>query len=203
MTISIIIVLSPAKTLDLSPLPIQIEEQLMKDFVEGHPFGFCDEAKTQHIALSMKGRNVKELSKLCSCSDTIAAVAKAYWDELDLIALNSDIKDKEQENEGVKKRKPALFMFDGPAYRGINIQSERPQRNNIITYLQKHLRIIDSLYGYLKPLDFILPYRLEMATKGVSKDIGKDMAREGKHYVQNKFSLEANIADLLGLIQNT
>jgi glycosyltransferase involved in cell wall biosynthesis len=33
--------------------------------------------------------------------------------------------------------------------------------------------------------------------------IGKDMAREGKHYVQNKFSLEANIAGLLGLIQNT
>lgn len=40
-----------------------------------------------------------------------------------------------------------------------------------MTYLQKHLRIIDPLYGALKPLDLIQPYRLEMATKGILKDL--------------------------------
>lgn len=181
MTNSMIIVLSPAKTLDLRPLPLQMEKQLLKDVdAEGYKFDFCDEVKTQHIAFSVKQRSkdVKELSKLLSCSGTLAAVAKTYWDEFDLMSLNSNPNDKEQGYEGVKKRKPALFMFDGPAYKGININSvsELPQTNHIITYLQHHLRIIDPLYGCLKPLDFILPYRLEMATKGVSKDIGKDMA---------------------------
>jgi cytoplasmic iron level regulating protein YaaA (DUF328/UPF0246 family) len=61
-----------------------------------------------------------------------------------------------------------VFAFDGPAFKGINAES---CSKDALTYLQKHLRIIDPLYGALKPLDIIQPYRLEMATKGILKDL--------------------------------
>lgn len=41
-------------------------------------------------------------------------------------------------------------------------------------YLQANLRIIDPLYGLLRPMDLIQPYRLEMATKGILKDLNKE-----------------------------
>lgn len=61
-----------------------------------------------------------------------------------------------------REAKPALFVFNGEAYRGLDAHSfsEKDVEN-----AQKHLRILSGLYGILKPKDLILPYRLEMGTK--------------------------------------
>lgn len=58
--------------------------------------------------------------------------------------------------------KQALFSFVGDVYSGINTAS---MNQADYEYAQEHLRILSGLYGSLKPLDLIQPYRLEMKTK--------------------------------------
>jgi len=57
--------------------------------------------------------------------------------------------------------KQALFLFKGDVYQGIDAPS---LAGDALDYCQNHLRILSGLYGLLKPLDAILPYRLEMGT---------------------------------------
>lgn len=56
----------------------------------------------------------------------------------------------------------AIFAFKGDVYSGIDIESFTADD---LAYAQKHLRILSGLYGCLRPLDLIQPYRLEMKTK--------------------------------------
>jgi len=58
--------------------------------------------------------------------------------------------------------KPAIFMFDGAVYNALDVNSLNSQE---LSYSQQNLRILSGLYGLLKPLDLIMPYRLEMGTK--------------------------------------
>ena len=58
--------------------------------------------------------------------------------------------------------KPALFAFKGDVYSGI--QKEK-YTDDDLEYAQNHLRILSGLYGALRPMDLIQPYRLEMKTK--------------------------------------
>ncbi|WP_456415831.1 peroxide stress protein YaaA [Thiolapillus sp.] len=58
--------------------------------------------------------------------------------------------------------RPALFAFKGDVYRGIPV-GEYGQDD--LDFAQAHLRILSGLYGCLRPLDLIQPYRLEMKTK--------------------------------------
>ncbi len=65
----------------------------------------------------------------------------------------------------------ALFMFNGDVYRGM--QTEGFSEADIL-FTQNHLRMLSGLYGLIKPLDKILPYRLEMGTKMKTKS-GKNL----------------------------
>lgn len=56
---------------------------------------------------------------------------------------------------------PALFLFQGDVYQGLKADS---WDKSTVEYSQSHLRILSGLYGLLKPLDEIQPYRLEMGT---------------------------------------
>ena len=58
--------------------------------------------------------------------------------------------------------KPAVFMFDGAVYNELDVET---LKKSDILYMQDNLRILSGLYGILKPLDKIMPYRLEMGTK--------------------------------------
>ncbi len=58
--------------------------------------------------------------------------------------------------------RPALFAFKGDVYRGIPV---REYGQDDLDFAQTHLRILSGLYGCLRPLDLIQPYRLEMKTK--------------------------------------
>lgn len=57
--------------------------------------------------------------------------------------------------------KQAVYMFNGDVYEGINASTLQPGH---IQYLQQHVRLLSGLYGLLRPLDLIQPYRLEMGT---------------------------------------
>ncbi|MCY7281415.1 MAG: YaaA family protein [Sphingomonas bacterium] len=58
--------------------------------------------------------------------------------------------------------RPAIRAFAGDVYRGFDAASAEPET---IAFAQGHLRILSGLYGVLRPLDAIRPYRLEMGTK--------------------------------------
>ena len=58
-------------------------------------------------------------------------------------------------------KKPAVYLFSGGTFNGLSIRSFD---DSSLQYAQKKLRILSGLYGILKPLDSIQPYRLEMGT---------------------------------------
>jgi cytoplasmic iron level regulating protein YaaA (DUF328/UPF0246 family) len=58
--------------------------------------------------------------------------------------------------------KQAIYSFTGAVFRGIDVNSLKEEK---IPVLQERLRILSGLYGLLKPLDLIQPYRLEMGTR--------------------------------------
>ena len=70
-----------------------------------------------------------------------------------------------------KNSKQAILSFSGDVYQGMNIGDFD---NNDLDFSQKHLRILSGLYGILKPLDLIQPYRLEMGTK-LKTEKGKNL----------------------------
>ncbi|OSI13810.1 peroxide stress protein YaaA [Neisseria dentiae] len=57
--------------------------------------------------------------------------------------------------------KQAVYMFNGDVYEGLDAPSLNSQS---VTYLQNHVRLLSGLYGLLRPLDLMQPYRLEMGT---------------------------------------
>jgi cytoplasmic iron level regulating protein YaaA (DUF328/UPF0246 family) len=70
-----------------------------------------------------------------------------------------------------KNARPAIYAFDGDVYQGLNAYTLSTQK---VERLQDMLRILSGLYGVLRPLDLMQPYRLEMGTKlkvGRKKDL--------------------------------
>ena len=158
----IMMILSPAKTLDLSPYPAP----------SGGPTGAlptrtqpqCNAVQTLEIATIMKSRT--DLVKLLGVSANVGKTAQEYWDKFELDNY-SHVDDGEQQRTTRAKNpqtKPCIYAFTGMAYQGLQVQE---CSDEAVLYLQQNLRIIDPLYGVLRPLDEIQPYRLEMATKGV------------------------------------
>jgi cytoplasmic iron level regulating protein YaaA (DUF328/UPF0246 family) len=141
------LVLSPAKSLDFeTELPIQKQSEAV----------FLEEAA--QINKLLKKQSVKKLGELMSISPDLSELnyqRNQDW-QLPFKATNS---------------RPAVYAFNGDVYRGLDAYSISEDK---IDTLQSTVRILSGLYGILKPLDVIMPYRLEMGTKfpvGKSKDL--------------------------------
>lgn len=133
-----LILVSPAKTLDYeSPLPTQKHTQ--PDFID-------HSAELIEVCRLLTPTDVASLMKV---SDKIAGlnVARfAQWSP----EFNFD------------NARQALFAFKGDVYTGLEANS---LSEDDIEYAQSHLRMLSGLYGLLKPLDLMQPYRLEMGTR--------------------------------------
>ena len=70
-----------------------------------------------------------------------------------------------------KNAKQAVLVYNGEVYRGLDANT---LTNDEIHYLQNHLRMMTGLYGVLRPLDLIQPYRLEVKTKFITES-GEDL----------------------------
>lgn len=141
------IVISPAKTLDFeTKLPTRRNTQT----------AFLDKAEIVHEAL--KEKSPKELSELMSISDKLAD-------------LNWQRNQVWKTPFTAKNARPAMYAFNGDVYTGLDAYTIPA---NKIGKIQDTLRILSGLYGLLKPLDLIQPYRLEMGTRlevGENKDL--------------------------------
>ncbi|WP_281979932.1 peroxide stress protein YaaA [Tenacibaculum mesophilum] len=132
------IIISPAKSLDF-------ESKATTD-VYTQP-RFLEQSEKLNKKLRTLSR--KKLSELMKISD-------------DLASLNYDRNQDWQPPFSLDNAKQAVFAFTGEVYRGIDASSISEDK---ISILQEKLRILSGLYGLLKPLDLIQPYRLEMGTK--------------------------------------
>lgn len=141
------IIISPAKSLDFeTALPIS-------KFTES---SFL--AQSKKINTLLKEQSPKQLSDLMSISDKLAS-------------LNYTRNQEWQLPFTPENARPAVYAFNGDVYVGLDAYSIPTDK---IEVLQDKLRILSGLYGLLKPLDLIQPYRLEMGTKfpvGSSKNL--------------------------------
>lgn len=132
------IVLSPAKTLNYeSELPTNQSTQP----------SFLKQSRQIHKVL--KAQKPKDLMDLMDISDKLANL---NWQR------NKNWKTPFTDENA----RPAIYAFDGDVYAGLDAYSIPI---NKLDDLQDKLRILSGLYGYLKPLDLMQPYRLEMGTK--------------------------------------
>ena len=140
-------IISPAKTLDF--------ESAVKNFPVSQPH-FTDYSE-QLIEVCRK-LSPQDLSSLMSISDKLAGLNAARFAEWTKI---------HNENNS----RAALFAFKGDVYTGLDADS---LSEDDVAFAQSHLRILSGLYGLLKPLDLMQPYRLEMGTK-LANPKGKDL----------------------------
>ena len=70
-----------------------------------------------------------------------------------------------------RRKKPAMYAFAGDTYQGLDAKT---LADDDLVWTQDHLRILSGLYGLLRPLDEIEPYRLEMGSR-LATDRGKNL----------------------------
>lgn len=133
----LMMVLSPAKTLDFDTPP-HVSTATQPRFVE--------EAK--QLADGLRRLTPAQIGSLMSISDKLAALNAARWQQWQPTFTPQD-------------SKQAVLAFHGDVYEGLDAATLSAQD---LQWAQDHLRILSGLYGLLRPLDLIRPYRLEMGT---------------------------------------
>lgn len=103
------------------------------------------EDRTAQLVARGKLMSVEDLMAKMKISQALAELNHGRWQGF------------EQQDE-----KPAIQVFDGDVYTGLDAAS---MNEDDVLFAQDHLRILSGLYGALRPLDLMRPYRLEMGTK--------------------------------------
>lgn len=142
-----LIVISPAKTLDYENVP------KTKVFTTPDYLG-----QSQQLINRLRNFSSLDISDLMKVSAKIAD-------------LNFDRYESWKKPFTVKNAKQAILAFKGDVYTGLDAESFKADD---FKFAQNHLRVLSGLYGLLRPLDLMQPYRLEMGTK-LKTDIGKNL----------------------------
>lgn len=141
-----LILLSPAKTLDYST----------PHFKEYSQPEFTSDIKS--LVSVMKKKSAQDIANLMHVSENLAQ-------------LNEERYKTFQKEFTTENSKQALLAFKGDVYTKIDVDTFTEED---FDFAQNHLRILSGLYGLLKPLDLIQPYRLEMGTRLETKK-GKNL----------------------------
>jgi uncharacterized protein len=131
-----IVLLSPAKTLDYSPAdyPKYTEPRLLN--------------KSDKLIQTLQKKSVNSLRKLMDVSENIARLNRERYAGYHTPFLPGE-------------SKQAILAFKGDVYTGLDADTLEADD---LEFAQKHIRILSGLYGLLAPLDLMYPYRLEMGT---------------------------------------
>ena len=131
-------IISPAKTLDFETLSLTNSSSCPE---------FLDHS--QNLIDTLRTLPQSKLCSLMSISSKLAALNEQRYRDWSLPFTTSNAKQ-------------AIMAFKGDVYTGFTFEEYNEKD---FAYAQKHLRILSGLYGLLRPLDLIQPYRLEMGTK--------------------------------------
>lgn len=133
-----LILVSPAKTLDYeSPLATSRFSQPR----------FTDQS--QQLIDTLRKLSVQDVAELMKLSDKLASLNVARYQSW-------------QPEHTPDNARPAVLAFKGDVYTGLDAESFS---EGDFEFAQRHLRILSGLYGVLRPLDLLEPYRLEMGTR--------------------------------------
>lgn len=140
-------VISPAKTLDYDTPPVTQRHTLPQ---------YLDDS--QELIVQLRELSPAQIAELMHLSDKLAGLNAARFGSWtpDFTPANA---------------KQALLAFKGDVYTGLDAES---LGEDDFSYAQDHLRMLSGLYGLLRPLDLMQPYRLEMGTK-LANARGKDL----------------------------
>jgi len=133
-----LIVISPAKTLDYET-PVATDQYSIPEFLD-------DSAE---LIDQLKTLEPDQIGKLMSISPKLAT-------------LNSNRYYTWRRPFTTENAKQAVYAFKGDVYTGLDAETLDPDD---IDFAQHHLRMLSGLYGVLRPLDLMQPYRLEMGTQ--------------------------------------
>lgn len=142
-----LMVISPAKTLDFETLPTT-SEHTTPDFLDD----------SEELIEQLREMSPHDVSALMKISDKLGN-------------LNFDRYLSWDKKFTLDNAKQALLAFKGDVYTGLDAES---LSGDDLIWAQDHLRILSGLYGLLRPLDLIQAYRLEMGTK-LANGRGKDL----------------------------
>jgi len=142
-----ITVISPAKTLDFETAPVTDKSSSPEHLKQ-----------SKELVEIMRDKSPRDLTRLMGISQKLA--------ELNVERFHNWKPPFNKNNA-----KQAILAFRGDVYMGLDAESFTQRDFN---FAQKNLRILSGLYGVLRPLDLIQPYRLEMGTKLPNKR-GKDL----------------------------
>ena len=131
-----LVVISPAKRLDWSARDVEMTAPVMQD-------------DAVRLARTARNLTLGKLKALMSLSD-------------DLARLNRDRFQAFADTPAAEVTRPALYAFAGDTYQGLDAATMDAAT---VDYAQDRLRILSGLYGLLRPLDAIQPYRLEMGSR--------------------------------------
>lgn len=133
-----LIVVSPAKKLDYDTPP-KTRKSSVPEFLD----------QSQLLIDNLRGYSVLDLAELMHLS-------------MNLAELNFERYAQWRQDVSAETGKQCLLAFKGDVYQGLDAQSFDAKD---LEHAQKHLRILSGLYGLLRPLDLMRPYRLEMGTR--------------------------------------
>jgi hypothetical protein len=142
-----IVLLSPSKSQDFDRSP-RTEKHSVPQFLD----------QTAELVDQLRGMTVQNLAALMSVNQKIAR-------------LNVDRFGNWTREHTPENALQAIFAYTGDVYRGFAVESVSAED---LYYSQNHVRILTGLYGILRPLDLIQPYRLEMGTP-LETDRGSDL----------------------------
>jgi cytoplasmic iron level regulating protein YaaA (DUF328/UPF0246 family) len=131
-------VLSPAKSLDESPTPFAVpstQPAMMKD--------------AESLMKTARGLTQKKIRELMKISPELAKLNYDRYRSYELPFTDDNAL-------------PSAMMFDGGVYKGLDARSLKKAD---LQWAQDHVAILSGMYGFLRPLDLIQPYRLEMGTR--------------------------------------
>ena len=156
-----LIVVSPAKTLDFDTPPV------ISDFTQ-------PQLLSESALLIERARELSpaDLGKLMKISDKLAGLNAARFADW-------------QPDFTTDNAKQALLAFKGDVYTGLDAESLSEAD---FKFAQAHLRMLSGLYGLLRPLDLMQAYRLEMGTK-LENTRGKDLYQFWGDIITDKLNL--------------
>jgi len=143
--------LSPAKSLDYdTPVPAEVPAT--------QPHFESPKGPSVELIKLLREKSPQQISELMRLSDKLSALNVARY---------AAWRPKSTEQNA----RQAAFAFDGDVYGGLDARSLTPAQ---LDWAQDHVCILSGLYGVLRPLDRLQPYRLEMGTALANRH-GKDL----------------------------
>ena len=169
-------VISPAKNLDFET-PATTKTASQPRYL----------AQSTKLITQLKKLSVQEVASLMSLSDKLAGLNLSRYQSWQT-PFNAD------------NAKQAVLAFNGDVYTGLDATTLDEAG---LAFAQEHLRILSGLYGVLRPLDYMQPYRLEMGTK-LANQAGNDLYDFWGDELTNALIAEPAFADkvLINLASN-